>query len=187
MNKTISILAYRDILPRIAEDVFIAPGARVIGDVVIGERSSIWFNTVVRGDVHCIKIGSFTSVQDNSVLHPTEHLFPLNIGDRVLIGHSTVLHGCTIEDDCLIGIGSIILDGCKVGKGSVIAAGSLLPPGFEVPPESLVMGAPARIKRKIGDNERTMIEHGWVHYVELAAEYLRAETARQTEARGLPG
>ena len=187
MNKTVSILAYRDIFPRIAENVFIAPGARVIGDVAIGERSSIWFNTVVRGDVHCIKIGSFTSVQDNSVLHPTEHLFPLNIGDRVLIGHTTVLHGCTIEDDCLIGIGSIILDGCKVGKGSVIAAGSLLPPGFEVPPDSLVMGSPAGIKRKIVDNERPMIQHGWLHYAELAAEYLRAETARQTEAGGLAG
>jgi len=187
MNKTISILAYRDILPRIAEDVFIAPGACVIGDVVIGERSSIWFNTVVRGDVHYIRIGSCTNVQDNSVLHPTGPLFPVSIGDRVLIGHSVVLHGSTIEDDCFIGIGSIILDGCKVGKGSVIAAGSLLPPGLEVPPESLVMGAPARIKRKIGDNERAMIEHGWAHYVELAAEYLKAETARQTDASGLPG
>jgi len=187
MNKTNSILPYRDILPRIAPDVFIAQGARVIGDVVIGERSSIWFNTVVRGDVHYIRIGSYTNVQDNSVLHPTGHLFPMNIGDRVLIGHSAVLHGCTIEDDCFIGIGAIILDGCKVGKGSVIAAGSLLPPGFEVPPESLVMGSPAGIKRKTGANERAMIEHGWVHYAELAAEYLKAEKARQTEARGLAG
>ncbi|HIJ68665.1 MAG TPA: gamma carbonic anhydrase family protein [Deltaproteobacteria bacterium] len=205
MNKTNSILAYRDILPRIAQDVFIAQGAWVIGDVVIGERSSIWFNTVVRGDVHYIRIGSCTSVQDNSVLHPTGHLFPMNIGDHVLIGHNAVLHGCTIEDDCFIGIGSIILDGCKVGKGSVIAAGSLLAPGFVVPPESLVMGSPAKIKRKIGDNERAMIDRGWVHYVELAAEYFEAETAsrrcqlarlqnrrarktaRPTEATGLPG
>ncbi|MGA2027954.1 MAG: gamma carbonic anhydrase family protein [Syntrophobacteraceae bacterium] len=177
MNKTTSILAYRDILPRIAQDVFIARGARVIGDVVIGERSSIWFNAVVRGDVHSIRIGSCTNIQDNSVLHPTGHLFPLNIGDRVLIGHSAVIHGCTIEDDCFIGIGSIVLDGCKIGKGSVIAAGSLLAPGLVVPPGSLVMGSPARVKRKTGDNERAMIEHGWVHYAEIAAEYLRAETA----------
>ncbi|MGO8945941.1 MAG: gamma carbonic anhydrase family protein [Syntrophobacteraceae bacterium] len=204
MNKTNSILSYKDILPRIAQDVFIAQGARVIGDVVIGERSSIWFNTVVRGDVHYIRIGSCTNVQDNSVLHPTGHLFPMNIGDRVLIGHNAVLHGCTIEDDCFIGIGSIILDGCKVGKGSVIAAGSLLAPGFAVPPGSLVMGSPARIKRRTGDTERAMIEHGWPHYAELAAEYLRAEaasrrcqparlqnrrapkTARQTEAMAPP-
>jgi gamma-carbonic anhydrase len=184
---TNSILAYRNILPRIAEDVFIATGARVIGDVVIGEHSSIWFNTVVRGDVHTIRIGSCTNVQDNSVLHPTGSKFPIHVGDRVLIAHSVVLHGCTIEDDCFIGMGSIILDGCKVGKGSLIAAGSLLQPGLVVPPESLVMGSPARIKRKIADNERAMIERGWVHYMELAAEYLRAETVRQTEARGLPG
>lgn len=105
----------------------------------------------------------------------------------MLIGHRAIVHGCTIEDECIIGMGSIILDGCKVGKGSVIASGSLLPPGFEVPPESLVMDSPAGIKRKTGDNERAMIEHGWLHYVELAAEYLRAETARQTEARGLAG
>jgi carbonic anhydrase/acetyltransferase-like protein (isoleucine patch superfamily) len=111
----------------------------------------------------------------------------MNIGDRVLIAHSVVLHGCIIENDCFIGMGSIILDGCKVGKGSVIAAGSLLPPGFEVPPDSLVMGSPARIKRKTGDNEQAMIEHGWLHYVELAAEYLRAGKARQAEARGLAG
>jgi carbonic anhydrase/acetyltransferase-like protein (isoleucine patch superfamily) len=182
MNQTNSILAYRDILPRLAEDVFIATGGRVIGDVVIGERSSVWFNTVVRGDVHYIRIGSCTSVQDNSVLHPNGRLFPMNIGDRVLIGHSVVLHGCTIEDDCFIGIGSIILDGCKVGKGSLIASGSLLPPGFVVPPESLVMGSPAGIKRKTGDDERAMIDRGWVHYVELAAEYLKAEKKRQTEA-----
>jgi carbonic anhydrase/acetyltransferase-like protein (isoleucine patch superfamily) len=134
---------------------------------------------VVRGDVHYIRIGSFTNVQDNSVLHPTSRLFPVNIGDRVLIGHSVVLHGCTIEDECFIGIGSIILDGCKVGKGSVVAAGSVLPPGFEVPPESVVMGSPARIKKKTGNNELAMIERGWVRYTELAVEYLKAEKSKQ--------
>jgi len=186
MNKTISTLAYRDIVPRVAGDVFIAPGACIIGDVVIGERSSIWFNTVVRGDVHYIRIGSFTNVQDNCTLHVAGPGFPMHIGDRVLIAHNAMLHGCTIEDECFIGIGSILLDGCKVGKGSFIAAGSLLPPGFEVPPESFVMGAPARIKRKATDSERIMIQEGCSRYAELAAEYLRAETARQTEARGLP-
>jgi carbonic anhydrase/acetyltransferase-like protein (isoleucine patch superfamily) len=173
-----NILAYRGISPKIAKDVFIAPNASIVGDVVIGEHSSVWFNTVVRGDVHYIRIGSFTNIQDNSVLHPTEHRFPMTIGDRVSIGHSVVLHGCTIEDMCLIGIGSIILDGCKIGRGSFVAAGSLLPPGFEVPPDSVVMGSPARIKKKTGEKERKMIEHGWSHYVELAAEYLKAERAR---------
>lgn len=166
-----SIFAYRDSLPQIAENVFVAPNASIIGDVVIGESSSVWFNTVIRGDVHYIHIGSSTSVQDNSVLHPTEGFFPIDIGDRVLIGHSVVLHGCTIEDECVIGIGSIILDGCRVGKGSIIAAGSVLPPGFTVPPESVVMGSPARIERKAGEKDRAMIQHGWTHYVELAADY----------------
>ncbi len=182
-----NIIAYRGILPRIAEDVFIAPGACIIGDVVIGDHSSVWFNTVVRGDVHCIKIGSSTNIQDNSVLHPTGLLFPINIGDRVLIGHSVVIHGCTIEDECFIGIGSILLDGCKVGRGSFIAAGSMLPPGFEVPPESVVMGAPAKIKRKTGDNERAMIAHGWPHYAKLAAEYFKAQTSWQAEAKRVAG
>ncbi len=182
-----NMIAYRGILPRIAEDVFVAPGACIIGDVVIGEHSSIWFNTVVRGDVHYIKIGSSTNIQDNSVLHPTGLLFPIDIGDRVLIGHNVVIHGCTIEDECFIGIGSILLDGVKVGKGSFIAAGSMLPPGFEVPPESVVMGAPAKIKRKTGDNERAMIAHGWPHYAKLAAEYFKAQTARQAEALRIAG
>jgi carbonic anhydrase/acetyltransferase-like protein (isoleucine patch superfamily) len=182
-----NMIAYRGILPRIAEDVFIAPGACIIGDVEIGEHSSIWFNTVVRGDVHYIKIGSSTNIQDNSVLHPTGLLFPINIGDRVLIGHNTVIHGSTIEDECLIGIGSILLDGSKIGKGSFIAAGSLLPPGFEVPPGSVVMGAPAKIKRKTGDSERAMIAHGWPHYVKLAAEYFKAQTAMQAESERIAG
>ena len=182
------ILDYRGILPRIAQDAYIAPGACIIGDVVIGGRSSIWFNTVVRGDDHFIRIGSCTNVQDNSTLHVTPSLYPLHIGDRVSIGHRAVIHGATIEDDCLIGMGSIIMDGCTIGKGSVVAAGSLLPPGSEVPPESLVMGSPARIKKKAGDAERAMIEYAWASYVELAARYLRAEADKDTQVifRRLP-
>ncbi len=170
-----SILPYKEIWPTIAENVFIAPGAFVIGDVVIGEHSSIWFNTVVRGDVDFIRIGSFTSIQDNSTLHVTEPRFPLHIGNRVLIAHKSMIHGCTIEDECFIGMGSIILDGCKVGRRSIIGAGSLLPPGFEVPPESVVIGSPAKVKKKTGDKERAMIEHGWRRYVDLSADYLNAQ------------
>jgi carbonic anhydrase/acetyltransferase-like protein (isoleucine patch superfamily) len=179
-----SILAYRGIFPKIAQHVFIAPGAWVIGDVTIGERSSIWFNTVVRGDVHYIRIGSSTSVQDNSTLHVTGPDFPLHIGDRVIIGHKAIVHGCTIEDECMIGMGAVILDGCKIGKGSVIAAGTVLPPGFEVPAESVVMGAPAQIKRQAGEADRAMILQGCSHYLELAAEYLRAGSAVQGEIKG---
>jgi gamma-carbonic anhydrase len=179
-----NILPYRDILPQLAPNVFIAPGAWVIGDVVIGERSSIWFNTVVRGDVHFIRIGSDTSVQDNSTLHVTAPKFPMHIGNRVIIGHKAIVHGCTVEDECLIGMGSIILDGAKIGRGSVIAAGSLIPPGFEVPPESVVMGSPAQIKRKTGEADREMIRKSWSHYVELAAEYFNAGTIQEGQIKG---
>ena len=182
-----NILAYRNILPQLAPDVFVAPGAWVIGDVVIGERSSIWFNTVVRGDVHFIRIGSETSVQDNSTLHVTAPNFPMHIGNRVIIGHKAIVHGCTVEDECLIGMGSIILDGAKIGRGSVIAAGALIPPGFEVPPESVVMGSPAQIKRKTEDADREMIRRSWSHYVELAAEYCKAGMIRVGQVRGFLG
>ncbi|MFZ2446208.1 MAG: gamma carbonic anhydrase family protein [Syntrophobacteraceae bacterium] len=178
------ILTYRDIWPRIAEDVFIAPGAWVIGDVVIGNRCGVWFNTVVRGDVHYIRIGSDTCIQDNSTLHVTGPKYPLTIGDRVVIGHKAIVHGCTVEDDCMIGMGAIILDGAKIGKGSVIAAGSLVPQGFEVPPESVVMGVPAKLKRQAGEAERELIRHSWSHYADLAAEYLREDKLRSGEVRG---
>jgi len=177
----VKIFAYRNTLPRIGENVFIAPGARIIGDVVIGEASSIWFNAVVRGDVQYIRIGSYTNVQDNCTLHVTGPRCPgapVHVGDRVTVGHNVTLHGCTIEDDCLIGMGSIILDGCRVGRGSLIGAGSLLLPGFEVPPGSVVMGSPARVKKKAGDVERESIEYGWVSYLMMAADFLRAEKAR---------
>ncbi len=171
-----NILPYQNILPQIADDVFLAPGSWVIGDVLIETGSSVWFNTVIRGDVHYIRIGSRTCVQDNSTLHVTGTRFPLNIGNRVVIGHKAIVHGCTVEDECLIGMGAIILDGCKIGEGSIIGAGALLPPGFEVPPESVVMGVPARVKRKATDSDRQMIQESSTRYVELAAEYLRAGT-----------
>ncbi len=177
-------LAYRNVLPQIGNDVFIAPGAGVIGDVIIGERSSIWFNTVVRGDVNYIRIGSHTSVQDNSTLHVTAPRFPLLIGDRVVIGHKALVHGCVIEDESLIGMGAIILDGCKIGGGSIVAAGALLPPGFEVPPGSLVMGAPAKIRRKVDDSDQELIRRSWSHYSEMAFEYFKSGSAIAGEVKG---
>lgn len=179
-----NILPYRNVFPRIAKDVFIAPGAWVIGDVVIGERSNIWFNTVIRGDVHYIRIGSDTSVQDNSTLHVTPARFPLEIGSRVVIGHKATVHGCIVGDDCMIGMGSIILDGVKIGAGSVVAAGALLPPGLEVPPESVVMGAPAKITRRVGEAERELVRRSWSHYIELAAEYREAGAVAEGTVRG---
>ncbi len=182
-----SLLGYRESFPRIAEGVFIAPGAWVVGDVVIGDRSSIWFNTVVRGDVHYIRIGSDSCVQDNSTLHVTGPKYPLEIGNRVVIGHQAMVHGCTIEDECMIGMGAVILDGAKVGTGSVVAAGALVPPGCEIPPGSLVMGAPASVKRQTTEADREMIRRSWSHYVEMAAEYLEAGKIRHGKIKGFLG
>ncbi len=178
------LLAYRGIWPDLAEGIFVAPGAWIIGDVVIGNRSSIWFNTVVRGDVHFIRIGSETCIQDNCSLHVTGRDFPMHIGNRVVIGHKALVHGCTVEDECMIGMGAVILDGCKIGRGSVIAAGSLLPPGFEVPPESVVMGSPGKIKRKAAEEDRELVRNAWTHYTELAAEYMAEEKLKTGTIRG---
>lgn len=176
-----SILPYKDIFPHIEEDVFIAPGAWVIGDVVIGKGSSIWFNTVVRGDEHYVRIGSETNIQDNCTLHVTMDQFPLEIGNRVTVGHQAVVHGCVIEDDCLIGMGSIILDGARIGKGSLVAAGSVVTPGTVVPPGSVVMGIPGAVKKQAGEMERLMIEEAVSHYVRLASDYLASGSADQSK------
>jgi len=169
------ILPYKDIYPELGEMVYIAPGAWVIGDVVIGDRSSIWFNTIVRGDVNFIRIGSETNVQDNCVLHVTAGKFPLHIGNRVTIGHRAIVHGCVIEEECLIGMGAIILDGARIGRGSVIAAGAVVSPGTEVPENSLVMGIPATVKKSIGDAERKLVADSVQHYLQLSEDYLQPQ------------
>ncbi|HUQ91042.1 MAG TPA: gamma carbonic anhydrase family protein, partial [Bryobacteraceae bacterium] len=138
---------------------------QIIGDVEVGERSSIWPNAVARGDVNYIRIGSESNVQDNSVLHVEHELYPLLIGDRVTVGHSVVLHGCVIEDDCLIGIGAIILNGARVGAGSVIAAGALVPERMEIPAGSMVMGMPAKVKRAVTEQESERFRRNAQNYV----------------------
>ncbi len=165
------IRAYRGILPKIAASAYIDPSAQVIGDVVVGERSSIWPNVTVRGDVNSIRIGDDSNVQDNSVLHCDAGLYPLEIGNRVTVGHLAMVHGCTVEDDCLIGIGAVILNGARIGKGSVIAAGAVVPEGADVPPSSMVMGVPARVKRPLTDQECQRFRENAKHYVEAARIY----------------
>jgi gamma-carbonic anhydrase len=160
--------------PKVAPSAYIDPGAHVIGDVVIGERSSIWPGAVLRGDTAPIRIGDEVSIQDNSVLHADIGL-PLTIGNRVTVGHLVMLHGCTIEDDTLIGIGSIILNGAKIGRGSVVAAGSLVPEGMEVPPSTLVMGVPAKVKRAVTVEEQERFAEGVRHYVQKAAVYRESD------------
>ncbi len=157
--------------PIIAEDVFIAPGAAVIGDVVLAAGSSIWFNAVVRGDVYPIRIGARTNIQDGSVLHVTNDRHATTLEHDITVGHRAVIHGCFIEHHCLIGMGSVILDGARVGSYSMVGAGALVPPGMQIPSGVLVVGTPAKIKRALTDEERTWIDYSAHHYHALAARY----------------
>ncbi len=150
--------------------VFIAEGAQVIGDVEIGEDSSVWFNTVIRGDINRIRIGKRTNVQDNCTLHVTS-AHPVIVGDSVTFGHGVVAHGCTIEDLALIGIGAIVLDGAVVGEGSVIGAGAVVPPGMAVPPHALVLGVPGRVARILAPESADANRVTADHYVEYARTY----------------
>ncbi len=147
------IFPYKNIFPQIHETVFLASGVKIIGDVEIGKHSSIWYNCVVRGDVHYIKIGEETNIQDLSMLHVTNGRYPLNIGNKVTVGHSVKLHGCTIQNLCLIGIGAVILDGAVVEENSFIAAGSVVKPNFIVPSGKLVAGVPAKVIRDLTTEE----------------------------------
>lgn len=171
INYPAMIRSFRGVVPKIAPSCFIDPSAQVIGDVVIGERSSVWCNAVLRGDVNIIRIGEGTNIQDNSVLHVDSDGFPLHIGDRVTVGHSVVLHGCTIEEDCLIGIGAIVLNGAKIGAGSVIAAGALVPEGAVIPKGSLAMGVPAKVRREVSAEEKERFRINAEHYIELRQQY----------------
>ena len=167
------VLAYRGVEPKIAGDVFVALGAFVIGDVEIKEGSSIWFNTVVRGDVNYIRIGAYTNIQDLTMVHVTTEKYPTIIGDYVTIGHKAMIHGCVIEDHCLIGMSAVIMDGVKVGRYSIVAAGSLLPPGKEYPSGVLIKGVPAKVARELKEEEKRDIERLALHYHNLAKSYLK--------------
>jgi carbonic anhydrase/acetyltransferase-like protein (isoleucine patch superfamily) len=168
------IRSYRGRQPQIAASAYIDPAAVVIGNVTIGEDSSVWPCVVVRGDVHFIRIGARTNVQDGSVLHVMRDEYPLILGDNVTIGHGVVLHGCTIESHCLIGMGSIILNGAKIGAGSIIAAGTLVPERTEVQPGSLFMGHPGKFRRTLAAEELEVIDGYAQRYVEYKETY-RAE------------
>jgi len=161
----------------IDKTAFIAPGAIVLGDVSLGRNSSIWYNSVLRGDMAPITIGDETNIQDLSMVHVDEGI-PCTVGRRVGVGHRVILHGCTIEDECLIGMGSIILNRARVGTGSVIGAGAVIPEGMEVPPGSLVMGVPGRIVRKVDPELADRIAGTWQHYVEQAKRHRAGEFRR---------
>lgn len=164
--------------PQIHPDAFVHPDATIIGNAVVGARSTIWPGTVLRADMNgLIEIGEDTSVQDGSVAHLTENWSKTVVGNRVTVGHRVILHGCVVEDDCLVGMGSIILDNAHIGAGSLIAAGSVVTAGTQVPPGSFVTGAPAKVVGTVKDKHKAMIDGGWRTYVEYGAKY-KAELKR---------
>jgi len=165
------IKTFQNISPKIHETAFVAENATVIGDVEIGAETSIWFNSVVRGDVNFIRIGARTNVQDASVIHVSSKTQPTILEDEITVGHRATLHGCVVESGCLIGIGAIVLDGARIGKNSLIAAGSLVTPDTQIPPRSLVVGSPARVKRNLTDDEIYNLARFWQNYTELLKVY----------------
>ena len=165
------IKSFQNLTPKIHESAFVADDAIIIGAVEIGAESSVWFGSILRGDVNHIRIGARTNVQDGSIIHVSRKTHPTIIEDELTLGHRVTLHGCHIETGCLIGIGAIILDGVRVGRNSLIAAGSLITPNTQIPPRSLVMGSPAKVKRELGDDEARDLEKFWQNYVSLSRIY----------------
>jgi carbonic anhydrase/acetyltransferase-like protein (isoleucine patch superfamily) len=170
------ILAYDGKSPRVAASAYLAPGSVVTGDVEIGEDSSVWFQTVIRGDVNHVRIGARTNVQDHSVVHVTSRTNPTIIGDDVTVGHRVVLHGCTVNDRCLVGIGAIVLDGAVIGPDAMVGAGALVPPGMVVPPGKLVLGAPAKVRRDLTPEEIAFFRTSAANYAGYAARYRQGVT-----------
>lgn len=168
------IMSFKGKSPELKAKSWVAPSADLIGDVVLGADSSVWFGVVVRADINSVKIGERCSIQDNSVIH-VDTDFPTTIGNDVTVGHKATLHGCTIEDGCLIGMGAIILDGAVIGKGSIVAAGSVVTPGKTFPAGSMLLGAPAKMVKTLSEDQRKQfIEHAR-RYVNYKNDYLDME------------
>lgn len=166
------IRAFKSTTPVIDPSAYVDESAQVIGDVEIGAESSVWMNVVIRGDVHRIRIGRRSNVQDLTMVHVMRDTHPTVIGDEVTIGHSSVVHGCTIEDRCLIGMGAVLLNGCRIGAQSIVAAGTLVPEGVEIPPGSLVMGMPGKVRRVLTGHEREEIRQYADNYVAYRLDYM---------------
>ncbi|MCY4614316.1 MAG: gamma carbonic anhydrase family protein [Nitrospira sp.] len=166
------IKAYRGVTPTIADTAFIEDTAVIVGDVVIESESSVWFHSVVRGDVNFIRIGRRTNVQDLSLLHVTHDTYPLILGDDVTVGHHVVLHGCTIHNRVLIGMGAVLMDGVVVGDDCIIGAGALVTEHTKIPPGSLVIGSPARVKRPLRETELAWLKESAQNYVRYARDYM---------------
>lgn len=168
------IRSYQGMSPKVPQSCYVDDSAQVIGDVELGEHASIWMNAVVRGDVFAIRIGALSNVQDCSVLHGMRHKYGVTLGEYVTVGHSVTLHGCTVGDRCLIGMGSVVLNNAKVGAGSIIAAGTVIPENAVVEPQSLWMGVPGKFRKKVDDAEtQEMILRYAKNYLEYKDQYLR--------------
>jgi carbonic anhydrase/acetyltransferase-like protein (isoleucine patch superfamily) len=168
----VALPARETVIGGIHPTAFIAPTAVVLGDVTLGPRASVWYQAVLRGDMAPIVVGEATNLQDGTIVHVDEGK-PAVIGARVGVGHRAILHGCTVEDDCLIGMGSVLLNGVRIGTGSVVGAGAVVPEGLQVPPRSLVLGVPARVVRAVDDALRARIRGTWEHYVAEAERHRR--------------
>jgi carbonic anhydrase/acetyltransferase-like protein (isoleucine patch superfamily) len=169
------IRSYQGQTPRIPASCYVDVSAQVIGDVELGEHSSIWMNAVLRGDVNSIRVGANSNVQDCAVLHGQRHLYSVTVGDWVTIGHNATVHGCVVEDEVLIGMGVTILNDCRIGEGSIIAAGAVLPEHTVVPPRTLWAGVPGKLRRQLGDADRALIREYAQNYLDYTEIYL-AET-----------
>ncbi|NOQ47814.1 MAG: gamma carbonic anhydrase family protein [Methanococcoides sp.] len=174
------LLKFRDKEPLIAETAFIADSADIIGNVIIGDGSSIWFNAVIRGDLDRIHIGNRTSIQDNAMIH-TDPPFGVEIGDDVSVGHGAVLHSCKIGNNVLIGMNSTILFGVEIGENSIVGANALVPPGKKIPPNSVITGVPGKVRREATPEDVAMIKENAALYVELAAEYKMQQNKESTK------
>ncbi len=166
------IRPFQGILPQYPDTCYIDPSAQLIGDVRLGEHSSVWMNAVLRGDVNAIRIGARSNIQDCAVLHGMRHLYPVLVGDLVTIGHNATVHGCILEDAVLVGIGATILNNARVGEGSIIAAGAVIPEQVVIPPRSLVAGVPGKIRRTLTDADRELILAYARNYLDYTRIYL---------------
>lgn len=163
-------------VPRVPSTSYVDVSAQVLGDVELGEQSSVWMNAVLRGDVHHIRIGNRSNVQDNAVLHGQRGVWPVVVGDGVTIGHGAIVHGCVLEDDVLVGMGAVILNGARVGAASIIAAGAVVTEGQQVAPGSLVAGVPGKVRRSLGNTDLDLIRSYAQNYVEYTVVYLNGAT-----------
>ena len=170
------IKSFNNQVPQLGKNIYISETASVIGDVTLGNNVSIWFGAVIRGDMHLIKVGNRSNIQDNAVVHVTASISPTYIGSGVTIGHSAIIHGCTIKNNCMIGMGAIVMDDVVIGSGSLIGAGALIPPKMQIPSKSMVVGTPGKIVREVREEEYKMILERPQEYIDLASIYLCANS-----------